>query len=119
MPNPLTSPIFASGTCRPDASAVSWRIASTMPRKPPAAPACPAESWPPLVLSGKSPSQVKRCSRTKDGPSCDIDFVQAYDDYPVITLLQLEDLGFCGKGEGPSLPLAAEAEILELQQRDD
>jgi acetyl-CoA acetyltransferase len=32
----------------------------------------------------------------------DIDFVQAYDDYPVITLLQLEDLGFCGKGEGPS-----------------
>jgi len=32
----------------------------------------------------------------------DIDFVQAYDDYPVITLMQLEDLGFCGKGEGPA-----------------
>src|SRR3954463_2312158 len=31
-----------------------------------------------------------------------IDFVQAYDDYPVITLMQLEDLGFCGKGEGPA-----------------
>ena len=26
--------------------------------------------------------------------------MQAYDDYPVITLMQLEDLGFCGKGEG-------------------
>jgi len=31
----------------------------------------------------------------------DIDFVQAYDDYPVITLMQIEDLGFCRKGEGP------------------
>jgi acetyl-CoA acetyltransferase len=31
----------------------------------------------------------------------DIDFVQTYDDYPVISLMQFEDLGFCGKGEGP------------------
>ena len=31
----------------------------------------------------------------------DIDFVQTYDDYPVISLMQLEDLGFCAKGEGP------------------
>jgi acetyl-CoA acetyltransferase len=31
----------------------------------------------------------------------DIDFLQTYDDYPVITLLQIEDLGFCAKGEGP------------------
>ncbi len=31
----------------------------------------------------------------------DIDFVETYDDYPVMSLLQLEDLGFCGKGEGP------------------
>ncbi len=31
----------------------------------------------------------------------DIDFLQTYDDYPVISLLQMEDLGFCGKGEGP------------------
>ena len=30
----------------------------------------------------------------------DIDFLQAYDDYPVITLMQIEDLGFCDKGEG-------------------
>jgi acetyl-CoA acetyltransferase len=33
------------------------------------------------------------------GPQ-DMDFVQTYDDYPVISLMQLEDLGFCGKGEG-------------------
>jgi acetyl-CoA acetyltransferase len=32
----------------------------------------------------------------------DLDFVQTYDDYPVISLMQLEDLGFCGKGEGPA-----------------
>jgi acetyl-CoA acetyltransferase len=31
----------------------------------------------------------------------DIDFVETYDDYPVMSLIQLEDLGFCGKGEGP------------------
>jgi acetyl-CoA acetyltransferase len=32
----------------------------------------------------------------------DIDFVETYDDYPVISLMQLEDLGFCEKGEGPA-----------------
>jgi acetyl-CoA acetyltransferase len=31
----------------------------------------------------------------------DIDFLQTYDDYPVISLMQIEDLGFCAKGEGP------------------
>jgi acetyl-CoA acetyltransferase len=34
------------------------------------------------------------------GPQ-DMDFVQAYDDYPVILFLQLEDLGFCHKGNAP------------------
>jgi acetyl-CoA acetyltransferase len=32
----------------------------------------------------------------------DMDFVQTYDDYPVISLMQMEDLGFCAKGEGPA-----------------
>jgi acetyl-CoA acetyltransferase len=31
-----------------------------------------------------------------------IDFVQTYDDYPVVVMLQFEDLGFCAKGEGPA-----------------
>ena len=35
------------------------------------------------------------------GPE-DMDFVETYDDYPVISMMQLEDLGFCGKGEGPA-----------------
>jgi acetyl-CoA acetyltransferase len=30
-----------------------------------------------------------------------IDFVETYDDYPVIVTMQFEDLGFCKKGEGP------------------
>jgi acetyl-CoA acetyltransferase len=30
----------------------------------------------------------------------DVDFLQTYDDYPVICMMQIEDLGFCRKGEG-------------------
>jgi acetyl-CoA acetyltransferase len=33
----------------------------------------------------------------------DIDFIETYDDYPVINMLQFEDLGFCAKGEAPAL----------------
>ena len=32
----------------------------------------------------------------------DVDLFQPYDDYPVITMMQIEDLGFCAKGEGPA-----------------
>ena len=28
--------------------------------------------------------------------------MQTYDDYPVVVMLQFEDLGFCAKGEGPA-----------------
>jgi acetyl-CoA acetyltransferase len=30
----------------------------------------------------------------------DVDFVQLYDDYPIMEVIQLEDLGFCSKGDG-------------------
>ncbi|QBF30493.1 thiolase family protein [Thalassococcus sp. S3] len=39
------------------------------------------------AMAGLSPDQV--------------DLVQTYDDYPVISMMQFEDLGFCAKGEGP------------------
>jgi acetyl-CoA acetyltransferase len=29
-----------------------------------------------------------------------VDFLETYDDYPVISMMQIEDLGFCAKGEG-------------------
>jgi len=32
----------------------------------------------------------------------EIGFVESYDDYPVIVMMQFEDLGFCAKGEGPA-----------------
>ena len=32
----------------------------------------------------------------------DVDFLQTYDDYPVIVMMQIEDLGFCGKDEAPA-----------------
>ena len=40
-------------------------------------------------------------SQAGAGPA-DMDFLETYDDYPVISLMQLEDLGFCEKGEGPA-----------------
>ena len=41
-----------------------------------------ADLW---SMAGITPSQV--------------DFLQTYDDYPVIVMMQIEDLGFCAKGE--------------------
>lgn len=35
------------------------------------------------------------------GPDA-VDCLQTYDDYPVIVAMQIEDLGFCGKGEAPT-----------------
>jgi acetyl-CoA acetyltransferase len=37
-----------------------------------------------------------------DAKPAQIDFFQPYDDYPVIVMMQIEDLGFCAKGEGPA-----------------
>ena len=34
------------------------------------------------------------------GPA-DIDVIEVYDDYPVVCVFQIEDLGFCAKGDGP------------------
>lgn len=33
----------------------------------------------------------------------DVDLLQTYDDYPVISVMQMEDLGFCKKGEAKEL----------------
>lgn len=34
-----------------------------------------------------------------DATPADVDFIQTYDDYPVVSMMQVEDLGFCDKGE--------------------
>ena len=41
----------------------------------------------------------------------DIDLLQTYDDYPVISMMQFEDLGFCAKGEGPDFVRARDLTI--------
>jgi acetyl-CoA acetyltransferase len=35
------------------------------------------------------------------GPDA-VDVLETYDDYPVIVMMQIEDLGFCAKGEAPA-----------------
>jgi acetyl-CoA acetyltransferase len=37
-----------------------------------------------------------------DAKPAEVSFLQAYDDYPVIVMVQIEDLGFCDKGEAPA-----------------
>ena len=40
-----------------------------------------------------------------------IDVMETYDDYPVISMMQFEDLGFCGKGEGPEFVRARDLTV--------
>lgn len=44
------------------------------------------------------------------GPD-DIDFIETYDDYPVINVLQFEGLGFCRQGEGAAFIRANTFEV--------
>jgi acetyl-CoA acetyltransferase len=44
------------------------------------------------------------------GPD-EIDFLETYDDYPVINVLQFEGLGFCEKGNGPDFIRANTFEV--------
>jgi acetyl-CoA acetyltransferase len=41
----------------------------------------------------------------------DMDLVQTYDDYPVISVMQFEDLGFCPKGQGAAFLRARDLTI--------
>ena len=53
-----------------------------------------------LVLVGWTLDIDELYGQANAGPA-DMDFLQAYDDYPVINLMQMEDLGFCEKGAAP------------------
>src|SRR4051812_36012973 len=37
-----------------------------------------------------------------DAAPSDMDFIETYDDYPVIVAMQMEDLGFCAKNAAPA-----------------
>jgi acetyl-CoA acetyltransferase len=56
----------------------------------------------PLQLRGGWPLYCEQLYRDADLTPADIDLLQTYDDYPVISMLQLEGLGFCEPGGAPA-----------------
>ena len=54
----------------------------------------------PIQLRGGWPLFVERLYADAGVTKDDIDLLQTYDDYPVISMLQLEGLGFCDAGKG-------------------
>ena len=88
------------------------RVSGAAPQRGGKTEACPMRaSW--RRSSGTMPFRTIRSSIAAAGRSIATSFtrrpasgpktstcLQTYDDYPVITLMQIEDLGFCDKGEG-------------------
>lgn len=54
---------------------------------------------PDVTTSGMGPAGEIAYEQADCSPG-DIDFLQLYDDYPIMVVEQLEDLGFCEKGAG-------------------
>ncbi len=55
----------------------------------------------PIQLRGGWTVDLEDLYEMAQAAPADMDLVQTYDDYPVISMMQIEDLGFCAKGEGP------------------
>jgi acetyl-CoA acetyltransferase len=55
----------------------------------------------PIQLRGGWTLDIDELYEMADCTPTDIDLLQTYDDYPVISMMQIEDLGFCAKGDGP------------------
>jgi acetyl-CoA acetyltransferase len=55
----------------------------------------------PIMVQGGWRRDLADLYAQADTTPAQVDFVQTYDDYPVIVMMQFEDLGFCAKGEGP------------------
>ncbi len=56
----------------------------------------------PIQMRGGWAMDVDELYDLADTTPEQIDLLQTYDDYPVISMMQFEDLGFCKKGEGPA-----------------
>ena len=64
--------------------------------------ACERHNHQPDEISPISGGWVEFQERLFSAASCshdDLNFMQCYDDFPIIAALQIEDLGFCAKGE--------------------
>jgi acetyl-CoA acetyltransferase len=55
----------------------------------------------PVQLRGGWTLDVEELYTMAECSPDDIDLLQTYDDYPVISMMQIEDLGFCDKGAAP------------------
>ena len=55
----------------------------------------------PIQLRGGWTLDVDELYEMAQCAPADMDLVQTYDDYPVISMMQIEDLGFCEKGAAP------------------
>jgi len=55
----------------------------------------------PIQMRGGWAMDVDELYAMAGSKPSDIDVLETYDDYPVIVMMQFEDLGFCEKGEGP------------------
>lgn len=55
----------------------------------------------PVQLRGGWTLDVEELYAMAECSPDDIDLLQTYDDYPVISMMQIEDLGFCDKGGAP------------------
>jgi acetyl-CoA acetyltransferase len=55
----------------------------------------------PIQLRGGWTLEIDELYEMAECAPTDIDLLQTYDDYPVISMMQIEDLGFCTKGDGP------------------
>jgi acetyl-CoA acetyltransferase len=60
---------------------------------------CEISSMPDLTVTGAAQSGARAYAQARVTPS-DIDVVEVYDAFTINTILFLEDLGFCSKGEG-------------------
>lgn len=60
-----------------------------------------AHAQDPIQLRGGWTVDIDELWEMAQCAPADVDLVQTYDDYPVISMMTIEDLGFCGKGEGP------------------
>lgn len=56
----------------------------------------------PIQMRGGWAMDIDELYAMADAKPDEMDLLQTYDDYPVISMMQFEDLGFCGKGEGPA-----------------
>lgn len=60
-----------------------------------------AHAGDPIQLRGGWTLDVDELYEMAGCAPADMDLVQTYDDYPVISMMQIEDLGFCDKGGAP------------------